>query len=100
MSSRNRRLTDDDRRAATCVARALFTVRDMVAAGEHDAHTLRGTLHSTLASEPRCRVDYAEIVDRSTFETVDSVEGVVSACIAVWFGDVRLIDNISLSGPR
>ena len=100
MSSRNRRLTDDDRRAATCVARALFTVRDMVAAGEHDAHTLRGTLHSTLASEPRCRVDYAEIVDRSTFETVDSVEGAVSACIAVWFGDVRLIDNISLSGPR
>ncbi len=97
MSSRNRRLTDDDRRAAACVARALFTTREMVEAGEHDAQILRETLHSVLGSEPRCRLDYAEIVDRSTFTPVETVDGHVSACVAAFFGDVRLIDNVSLS---
>lgn len=97
MSSRNRRLSDDDRRAATCVARALFTVRDLVAAGERDADALRATMLSVLATEPRCRVDYAEIVDRVSFASVDTVEGDVSACVAAFFGDVRLIDNTSLS---
>lgn len=97
MSSRNRRLSDDDRRAATCVARALFTVRDLVDAGERDAHVLRATMLSVLATEPRCRVDYAEIVDRTSFASVDTLEGDVSACVAAFFGDVRLIDNTSLS---
>lgn len=98
MSSRNRRLTPEDRNAATCVARALFAVRDRVAAGDHDARGLRDTLHKILASESRCRIDYAEIVDRDTFAPVDTVEGAVSACVAAFFGDVRLIDNVALSG--
>ena len=97
MSSRNRRLTTDDRRAATCLARALFSVKERVAAGERDAHLLRDTMHSILAAESRCRVDYAEIVNRESFAPVDTVEGAVSACVAAFFGDVRLIDNVNLS---
>ena len=97
MSSRNRRLTPDDRLAAACIARALRDVTDRVDAGVDDLNGLRATMSSVLAREPRCRVDYAEIIDHDTFSPATTLGPNVSACIAAWFGDVRLIDNTSLS---
>lgn len=98
MSSRNRRLSPDDRRAAGCIARALRAVTELVGSGSDDLDDLRATMASVLAEEPRCRLDYAEIIDRETFSPATTLNANVSACIAAWFGDVRLIDNMTLSG--
>lgn len=97
MSSRNVRLTAQDRAAATCIPHALSAVRDAVKDGNTDVTALRAMMHQILRSEPRCTVDYAEIVDRHSFTPVDTVDDAAAACIAAWFGDVRLIDNLVLS---
>lgn len=97
LSSRNRRLTGDDRLAATCIWRALETVRSHATNGAADVDELRRAMCEVLLDEPRCRIDYAELVDRRTFEPAQHVDEFTSACIAAWFGEVRLIDNIRLA---
>lgn len=97
MSSRNVRLSVDDRLAARCISRALFSARQAAIDGVSDTVLLRTMLHETLAREPSCRLDYAEIVDDTNFASADQVGATTWACVAAWFGEVRLIDNICLS---
>ena len=39
------------------------------------------------------RVEYAEIRDRETLEAVERLDGRALLAVAVWIGEVRLIDN-------
>lgn len=38
-----------------------------------------------------------QVVDQENLETVEEVRGPVVICIAAWFGNVRLIDNIEIN---
>lgn len=93
LSSRNVRLTLDDRAAAPVVHRALAAARERWAAGERDAAVLRATMQAVLAREPRATVEYVSVADGLTLRELDRVEGRALASIAVRFSDVRLIDN-------
>ena len=97
ISSRNQHLSADDRAAAVCVAEALRIVADAVVNGEHDAERLITLGTERIAAEPRARLEYLHIVDSSTLAPIDVVKQDATVLAAVWFGDVRLIDNISLS---
>jgi len=96
MSSRNVRLDPDERRAARVLSRALSeaveTARAEGPGGSADA--VRQVLTEVLSSEPKARIDYAEVVDAGTFRPVDRLAGEVVLPIAVWIGDTRLIDNM------
>jgi pantoate--beta-alanine ligase len=96
LSSRNRLLRPQDRAAATVVWRALRAAAAAYRAGERDAAALRSVAVAVLEAEPRARPEYLEVVDAATLEPQPTVtdEGVILA--AVWFGDVRLIDNLRL----
>ena len=65
-SSRNAYLTPEDRAAATVLWKALSAAADAIAAGERDAAALQALAESTIRSEPRVRLDYAELVDART----------------------------------
>lgn len=93
LSSRNVRLTPEDRRAAPVVRRALLAARDRWAAGERDAEALRGAMRAELAGETRGAVEYVSIADAVTLHELEAVTGPALASLAVRFGDVRLIDN-------
>ena len=95
-SSRNVRLTADDRTAATVLSRALRAAADAHASGVRDPGALVGLATHVIDSEPRARREYVELVDVDTLDTVDRVEGPVVMLTAAWFGDVRLIDNLEL----
>ena len=97
ISSRNQRLSADDRQAAVCVSQALQMVADAVAGGDHDAARLIALGTARIADEPRARLEYLQIVDSSTLLPISDIEGDATALAAVWFGDVRLIDNIALT---
>jgi pantoate--beta-alanine ligase len=97
ISSRNQRLGADDRTASVCVAEALRIVVDAVAAGEHDVERLVALGTARISAEPRARLEYLQIVDPSTLAPVDVVTHPASVVAAVWFGDVRLIDNLPLT---
>jgi len=51
-------------------------------------------MQKVLQSEPRARVDYAEVVDAETFEPVVRVARRGYAVLAVYIGKTRLIDNM------
>jgi len=94
MSSRNVYLTPEERRAAPVLYRALEAGRDRWAAGERDAETLRQTIRSVLAEEPRVRVDYVSVADPETCQELETVAGPALLSLAAFLGKARLIDNV------
>ncbi|MEM9291496.1 MAG: pantoate--beta-alanine ligase [Acidobacteriota bacterium] len=97
MSSRNVRLTAEDRRQAVVLYQALEAAAEAVAGGERDADRLRQRIEEHIATVPRARVDYISLADpRSLQELQGRVDLPALASLAVFFGDVRLIDNVEL----
>ena len=94
LSSRNAYLCEQERRAATVLYRALHAAERRLSATVRDALELKSAMLEVLESEPRARVDYAEIVDAETFEPVVRVERRCYALLAVRIGSTRLIDNM------
>ena len=97
LSSRNRRLTSSQRAAASCVPRALDRIAEACSAGEHDTARLIELARSVVDSEPLARFEHLEIVHPDTLQPVDTITDRVVAVTAVWFDEVRLIDNRLLS---
>lgn len=99
MSSRNRRLTPEQRAAAVCISRGLRAVEQMVAAGERSAPLLAAAVTDSIGSEPLARLEHVEIVDPVTLEPLDVITDRALVLTAAWFGEVRLIDNVTVSRP-
>lgn len=93
LSSRNVYLSEEDRKAATVLHRALRVVEKEVNAGLRDSLELQRGLRKVIGSEPRAKLDYAEIVDAETFEPVPRITRRSYVVLAVFFGRTRLIDN-------
>ncbi|MEX0786207.1 MAG: pantoate--beta-alanine ligase, partial [Dehalococcoidia bacterium] len=96
MSSRNARLSPDERAAARVLSKALRTAEELFADGERDGERLRATMLDALGREPLARVDYVSVADTETLQELDSVENEALASLAVRIGEVRLIDNVTL----
>jgi pantoate--beta-alanine ligase len=93
LSSRNVRLSPDERRRAAALNRALEAVRSAVTAGgERDPETATEAARADLAASG-VQLDYLELVDAETMAPVATIEGDVLAVIAGRLGDTRLIDN-------
>jgi pantoate--beta-alanine ligase len=99
MSSRNRRLSPEQREAAGCLFLALSEAAELARAGERDAGTLVAVMAREIGATPQARLDHAVVVDATTFEQVRRIEGPARALVAARFGEVRLIDNLLLPTP-
>jgi pantoate--beta-alanine ligase len=96
MSSRNKYLSEAERRAATVLFRALSSAKDLYESGERDAEKLRGKMKELLASEPLAQMQYVSCADYDSLEELDIVNGKALLSMAVFFGKTRLIDNFVL----
>jgi len=95
MSSRNVRLTPEQRQYAPIIARALFACKEKADVMPLDE--LKKWVTKQIDSTPCARTEYFDIVDRNTLQTVAQYkENTLQGCIAVRVGIVRLIDNIRL----
>ncbi len=98
MSSRNERLTDDQRQHASVIFKALKNAGNAFENGESKAGSLTEIVHKTIESEPLARIDYIALVDNETLEPIEKItENETLLAVAVFFGKIRLIDNIVLS---
>ncbi|MEO7397505.1 MAG: pantoate--beta-alanine ligase, partial [Ilumatobacteraceae bacterium] len=93
MSSRNGRLNEHQRAASVVVPLSLDAVEAAIARGNEDVTSIREAAAAVIASEPLARLEYCELVDPQTLVPVTGTHRPILATIAVWFGDVRLIDN-------
>jgi pantoate--beta-alanine ligase len=96
MSSRNRYLEGEDRKAATILFRSLSAAKDAHEKGERNAGKLRSIMKEMLATEPGATVQYVSCADYDTLEELDKVTGKTLLSMAVLFGKTRLIDNFVL----
>ncbi len=94
MSSRNQRLTREQRAIAPVLYRALCEVAERVRSGCRDAAAVTAAGRNILSGAPEIRVEYLEIVDPATFHPVNVVNHSARIVAAAWLGDVRLIDNL------
>jgi pantoate--beta-alanine ligase len=94
ISSRNRHLGSQERKAATALFRTLRQIRTMVLQGARDAGQIRRSGLRLLSREPLVQVEYLDLVDPETMQPVSEVHGPVRAAAAIHVGGVRLIDNL------
>lgn len=94
-SSRNMRLTPEMRKAAPFIYRQLLSAREM--AKNMTASELQSYIVSKFQEHPLLKIEYFTIADGDTLRRVEgAIEKGAYGFIAVYAGDIRLIDNIRL----
>ena len=99
LSSRNAYLNSEERAAAPTLFRALTAARKMIEEGERRSVVVQEAAGRILASEPRVRVQYFEIVDPAELQPVHELTAEVRIAGAIFVGKTRLIDNLA-AAPR
>ena len=94
LSSRNQRLSADERQTALKISQTLFASVEFAA-----SHTVAETqkfVEDSIAAVPGLRLEYFELVDGNTLQKIAdwADTGYAVGCITVFCGEVRLIDNI------
>ena len=94
LSSRNKRLSAQERENALNISQTLFKSRTFAAS--HTVSETQKMVEEAIEDAPGLRLEYFEIVDGNTLQKVSSWEDsqYVVGCITVFCGEVRLIDNI------
>ena len=97
MSSRNMRLTPEQRQKATAIYKALQSIREGWVGAEPVSALITAATRSLETAG--FRVDYVSIADATTLEPLDyrPIPNRAVALIAAFLGEVRLIDNMALS---
>src|SRR5690606_16359943 len=101
LSSRNEYLSEEERKQAPVLYRAVSEAARAIAAGEQRAAAVVESMLEKLGEEPLARVQYAEVVDAENLQPVDRFLPMseVLAAVAVCFGNTRLIDNAFVRVP-
>jgi len=94
LSSRNARLSAEERKNALNISQALFESR--IFAASHTVAETQKFVEDAIAVAPGLRLEYFELVDGNTLQKITDWEDTSYAvgCITVFCGEVRLIDNI------
>ena len=96
MSSRNVRLIPEHRASAPVIFSGLSACKSLFDGGEKKISELRDSVLRQLQTVPSCSIEYVSVVDATSLAPVSEAVNSVVVCVAVQFGDVRLIDNIVL----
>ncbi len=98
MSSRNALLSPEEREKAAVIIESLREAKLAFKKGERNAADLAQIVKNRIATEPLAKLDYVGIVDRDSLQTIDKLgDEETLIAIAVYFGSVRLIDNVILN---
>ncbi len=92
MSSRNERLTPGQRKNAANIYRILSESRTFT--GSKSPDELSSWVAGSINGIEGLEVEYYDIVDAETLQTIKKWNDNCVGCIAVYCGEVRLIDNI------
>jgi pantoate--beta-alanine ligase len=91
LSSRNVRLSRDDRERALAISRGLFQAAEQVDAGERRGERLERTVERSISG---LDVDYVKLASQETMKPIDTLDRESVLAVAARVGGVRLIDNV------
>ena len=93
LSSRNERLSADEKQTALAISRTLFESLEWAKQPGATVANVQQRVIDTINAVPGLEVEYYEIVDQSTLLPTDTFNHAIG-CVTVYCGPVRLIDNI------
>jgi pantoate--beta-alanine ligase len=95
MSSRNKRLSDIEKDLASNIYRILYTAKEKITSGK-DIERVKQEAVDQFSELTEFTLDYFEVTDLNTLLplTTSGSAGNNAICVAVYLGQVRLIDNI------
>ncbi len=99
LSSRNAYLSQQERRQAASLSRALFEAVDRIKAGQDDIAKIVQGIRETILEAGEARIEYIDVVDAWTLEILSVVDRPARICLAVRIGPCRLIDNVGVDVP-
>jgi pantoate--beta-alanine ligase len=91
MSSRNERLSEQEKQVAVGISQTLLSSLEW--AKTASVSQVQQQVIDTINAIEGLEVEYYDIVDKTTLQPTDSFENAVG-CVTVYCGPVRLIDNI------
>lgn len=94
LSSRNARLSEEEKEAATIIYKTLVFGRNLIEKVE-SIDELRENMLSFF-EKGDLELEYLEIVNHSNLLNATNIQVNISCCIAAYCGKVRLIDNLQL----
>ncbi len=100
MSSRNRYLSPEERKAALIFYKALKRAEAHVLEHDMEINEIKKIITSYVETEPLARLDYFEIVKPDDFSVIEIASGQVYILIAGYIGQTRLIDNLLVEIKR
>lgn len=92
LSSRNVRLSKQDRYEALAISRGLFQASEQVDAGERRGDRLEATVERSMRS---LDIDYVKLASQETMTPIESLDRPAVLAVAAHVGAVRLIDNVA-----
>ncbi|HEY4283733.1 MAG TPA: pantoate--beta-alanine ligase [Chthoniobacterales bacterium] len=95
-SSRNQYLSEEERKQAAMIRRGLVKAAELAANGEKSANRIISAARDVIQTADLARIDYIELVEADTLQSIDSVRPTSIIAAAVSFGKTRLIDNVRL----
>ena len=96
LSSRNSRLSPEQLEQAPIIHALLLEMAQMTRIASTSSLALKDHFTDGIMSTSAARVEYVEVVDSHTLLPATTAQDGTTICVAVWFDDVRLIDNISI----
>lgn len=97
MSSRNANLKPEHREQAALIFRSFKILEKAYNNGIRDPAELVEIAQDVIVSGPDNRIDYVQIVHPETLELLVVIDGAFVIAAAVFCGEVRLIDNMTIS---
>lgn len=94
LSSRNRYLSDDERKLALFLSRGLKRVQEACRGQKITAKRMRQIFLDQKPKNNKIKIDYVECLDSTTFKPLQKyLRGQTLVAVAAWVGKTRLIDN-------
>jgi len=97
MSSRNLRLTSEERQRASVFYKSLLLAKQKLKEG-YSVADVKNEIDKAFTPETKTALEYLELADSINLNTLDNVSdgNQPILCIAGYIGEVRLIDNMYL----
>lgn len=99
-SSRNVYLSEEERKAALVLSRAIFLGENLIKNGERNSKIIIEAMKEEFEKEELARIDYVSLVCPKTMEELEFVKDEVLGAVAVYIGKTRLIDNFLIQALK
>ncbi|MEO0012030.1 MAG: hypothetical protein RLZZ535_419, partial [Cyanobacteriota bacterium] len=96
LSSRNQYLTELEKEQAAKIYHSLHQAKLAFTQGEINATALTNLVKQELAATEEVKIQYVELVDPLSLQSIEQIKQTGLLAIAVYLGSTRLIDNIVL----